>query len=53
MPPAAVDPALPPGETILALLATGPIATLAALAIFRLSDRSAKWAGLYDRTTGS
>ena len=41
------------GETVLALLATGAIATLAALAIFRLSDRRAKRAGLYDRTTGS
>ena len=41
------------GETVLALLATGAIATLAALAIFRVSDRRAKRAGLYDRTTGS
>ena len=41
------------GETVLALLATGAVATLAALAIFRLSDRRAKRAGLYDRTTGS
>ena len=41
------------GEIVLALLATGAIATLAALAIFRLSDRRAKRAGLYDRTTGS
>jgi ABC-type polysaccharide/polyol phosphate export permease len=41
------------GETVLALLATGAIATLAALVIFRLSDQRAKRAGLYDRTTGS
>lgn len=41
------------GEIVLALLATGSVATLAALAIFRLSDRRAKRAGLYDRTTGS
>jgi ABC-2 type transport system permease protein len=41
------------GETVLALLATGAIATLGALAIFRISDRRAKRAGLYDRTTGS
>jgi ABC-2 type transport system permease protein len=41
------------GEIVGALLATGAIATLAALAIFRLSDRRAKRAGLYDRTTGS
>jgi ABC-2 type transport system permease protein len=40
-------------EIVGALLATGAIATLAALAIFRLSDRRAKRAGLYDRTTGS
>jgi ABC-2 type transport system permease protein len=41
------------GEIVLALLATGAIATLGALAIFRVSDRRAKRAGLYDRTTGS
>lgn len=40
-------------EIVLALLVTGAIATLAALAIFKLSDRRAKRAGLYDRTTGS
>ena len=40
-------------EIVLALLATGTIATLAAVAVFRLSDRRAKRAGLYDRTTGS
>ncbi len=41
------------GEIVLALLATGAVATLAALAVFRVSDRRAKRAGLYDRTTGS
>lgn len=41
------------GETVLALLVTGLVATLGALAVFRLSDRRAKRAGLYDRTTGS
>ena len=40
-------------EIAIALLVTGAVATLAALAIFRLSDRRAKRAGLYDRTTGS
>jgi ABC-2 type transport system permease protein len=40
-------------EIVLALLLTGTLATLAALAIFRWSDRKAKRAGLYDRTTGS
>jgi ABC-2 type transport system permease protein len=40
-------------EIVVALLVTGTLATLAALAIFRISDRRAKRAGLYDRTTGS
>jgi ABC-2 type transport system permease protein len=40
-------------EIVLALLVTGTIATLGAVAVFRLSDRRAKRAGLYDRTTGS
>jgi ABC-2 type transport system permease protein len=40
-------------EIVLALLVTGTIATLAAVAVFRLSDRRAKRSGLYDRTTGS
>jgi hypothetical protein len=53
MPPAAVDPALPPGETILALLATEAVATHAARAIFRPRDRRTKRACLYDPTTGS
>ncbi len=42
-----------PLEIVLALLATGAVVTLAAVAVFRLSDRRAKRAGLYDRTTGS
>jgi ABC-2 type transport system permease protein len=41
------------GELVGALLATGLVVTLAAVSIFRLSDRRAKQAGLYDRTTGS
>ncbi len=41
------------GEIVLALLVTGTLVTLAAVAVFRLSDRRAKRAGLYDRTTGS
>ncbi len=40
-------------EVIGALLATGVVVTLAAVAVFRLSDRRAKRAGLYDQTTGS
>lgn len=40
-------------EIVVALLVTGAVSTLAALAIFRLSDRRARQAGLYDRTTGS
>ncbi len=42
-----------PGEVILALLATGAMATLGAMAIFRTSERRAKDRGLLDRTTGS
>ncbi|MBI2763320.1 MAG: ABC transporter permease [Chloroflexi bacterium] len=42
-----------PLEIVLALMATGAIATLGAVAVFRVSDRRAKQAGLYDRTTGS
>ena len=37
----------------LALLATGTVATLAAIAVFRASDRRAKDRGLLDQTTGS
>ena len=39
--------------TIGALLATGAVATLAAIAVFRTSDRRAKDRGLLDQTTGS
>lgn len=41
------------GEIVGSLLATGAVVTLAAVGVFRLSDRRAKQAGLYDRTTGS
>ncbi len=41
------------GEMVLALLASGAVATLAAVAVFRASDRRAKDRGLFDRTTGS
>ena len=40
-------------EIVLALLATGAVATLAAVAVFRASDRRAKDRGLFDQTTGS
>ena len=42
-----------PAEMVLALLVTGTVGTLAAVAAFRISDRRARRAGLYDRTTGS
>lgn len=38
---------------ILVLLATGSVATLGAVAMFRVSDRRAKDRGLLDQTTGS
>ena len=38
---------------ILVLLATGAVATLGAVAVFRASDRRAKDRGLLDQTTGS
>jgi ABC-2 type transport system permease protein len=41
------------GEIVLALLVSGAVATLAAVAVFRASDRRAKDRGLLDRTTGS
>ena len=41
------------GEVLAALLVTGTVVTLAAVALFRASDRRARRAGLYDRTTGS
>ena len=42
-----------PAEIVLVLLATGAVATLGAVAVFRVSDRRAKDRGLYDQTTGS
>jgi ABC-2 type transport system permease protein len=38
---------------VLILLATGAVATLAAVVVFRASDRRAKDRGLFDQTTGS
>jgi ABC-2 type transport system permease protein len=40
-------------EIVGVLLATGAVATLAAVAVFRISDRRAKDRGLFDQTTGS
>jgi ABC-2 type transport system permease protein len=40
-------------EIVIALLITGAVATLASVAVFRVSDRRAKDRGLLDRTTGS
>jgi hypothetical protein len=40
-------------EIVLVLLGTGAVATLAAVAVFRASDRRAKDRGLLDQTTGS
>ena len=40
-------------EIVLLLLGTGAVATLAAVAVFRASDRRAKDRGLLDQTTGS
>jgi ABC-2 type transport system permease protein len=42
-----------PATIVAVLLASGAVATLAALAVFRASDRRAKDRGLLDRTTGS
>jgi len=42
-----------PAELVVALLVTGAVSTLLALALFRVSDHRAKSAGMYDRTTGS
>ena len=42
-----------PGVVVLVLLATGAVATLGAVAVFRASDRRAKDRGLLDLTTGS
>ncbi len=40
-------------EIVIALLVTGTVATLASIAVFRISDRRAKDRGLLDQTTGS
>jgi ABC-2 type transport system permease protein len=40
-------------EVVVALLATGSVATLASIVAFRASDRRAKDRGLLDQTTGS
>jgi ABC-2 type transport system permease protein len=49
-----VGPSLPSAPIIVVmLLATGAVATLGALAVFRASDRRAKDRGLLDQTTGS
>lgn len=40
-------------EIVLALLVTGALVTLASFALFRVSERRAKNAGLLDQTTGS
>jgi ABC-2 type transport system permease protein len=42
-----------PGEIFVALLVTGAVATLAAMLVFRASERRAKDRGLLDQTTGS
>jgi ABC-2 type transport system permease protein len=41
------------GSIVVVLLATGVVATLAAVAVFRVSERRAKDRGLIDQTTGS
>jgi ABC-2 type transport system permease protein len=41
------------GAIVLALLVTGALVTLASFALFRMSERRAKNAGLLDQTTGS
>jgi ABC-2 type transport system permease protein len=42
-----------PGAIVIALLVTGALVTLASFALFRISERRAKNAGLLDQTTGS
>jgi ABC-2 type transport system permease protein len=42
-----------PVTIVVALLGTGAVATLAAVVVFRVSDRRAKDRGLLDQTTGS
>lgn len=46
-------PAPTPPQVVGALLATGTVATLASIAVFRASDHRAKDRGLLDQTTGS
>jgi ABC-2 type transport system permease protein len=46
-------PAPSDGLIVVALLATGAMATLASVAVFRVSDRRAKDRGLLDMTSGS
>lgn len=46
-------PAPTSGEILVALLVTGAVATLAAMLVFRASERRAKDRGLLDQTTGS
>lgn len=46
-------PAPAPAQIVFSLLATGTVATLASIAVFRASDRRAKDRGLLDQTTGS
>jgi len=41
------------GLIVIVLLATGVVATIAAIAVFRVSERRAKDRGLIDQTTGS
>ena len=50
-----VTGAAAPGSTeiVIALLASGAVATLGAVAAFRVSERRAKDRGLLDLTTGS
>jgi ABC-2 type transport system permease protein len=47
------SPAPDPSTIVIALLATGALVTLAATAVFRVSEHRAKERGLLDRTTGS
>ena len=46
-------PAPDPATIVVALLATGGLVTLAAMGVFRVSERRAKERGLLDQTTGS
>jgi ABC-2 type transport system permease protein len=46
-------PSPTPTQIVLALLATGTVATLGSMAVFQASERRAKDRGLLDQTTGS